>query len=381
MMTSAMSTAWPVDRKIPSIEWKPPVGTTVVSADDHVLEPDLWLERLPAKYRDRAPRVTHDERGYHLFAEGRSLDTPGFNSLVVEGRPGMADVDARLADMSAEGVDASFLFSQRTMGLFAQLEDKDLLFHCIDAYNLWLSELQRQGSNRLFGVAILPTMYTPGQTSDYMEKLIDLGFRAVQLPSYPKDVRYNASAMEPVWDAIEAAGIPLSFHVGASSSRRGKGALGISVTTALQPFRELWCTLAFSGILERHPALKVVFTEGGISWVPAALFDADKQYKAFATELRPRLAELPSYYWYRQCYATFMNDPAGVKLADEIGTDHMLWSVDYPHPEGNLGENVSVMKSIFDSLGPERARSVVGDNAIGVWGLDRAAILGAARAG
>jgi predicted TIM-barrel fold metal-dependent hydrolase len=283
-----------VHRDIPVSEWAPPEGTVVISADDHAMEHDLWIDRLPAADRDRAPRITRDERGFHLSVEGQPADTPGFNSLIVEGRPGGSDVGERLRDMDAEGVDASFLFAQRTMSFFATIKDKDFLFRCIDAYNEWLAEIQASSDGRLYGVAILPTLYAPETTREYVQRLDDLGFVSMQLPSAPKDVRYNASAMEPMWDAIEESGIPLSFHVGASSSGRGAGALGTSVTAALQPFRELWCLLTFSGILERHPDMKVVFTEGGISWVPAALFDADKQYKAFTTELRTRLAELPS---------------------------------------------------------------------------------------
>ena len=367
---ATMATPWPVDRVIPEAHWAPPAGTVVISSDDHLIEPDLWIDRLPAQDRDRAPRMTADETGFHLTMAGRSLDLPGYNSLIVEGREGMADVDRRLKDMDAEGVDASFIFHGRTMGFFSQIEDKELLAHCIDAYNEWLSEWQSRSPHRLHGVAILPTMYRPEATADYVAKLKDLGFVSMQLPSYPHDVRYNASAMEPMWDAIEAGGVPVSFHIGGSSRYRGAGALGTSVTTALQPYRELWCMLAFSGILDRHPDMKVVFTEGGISWVPSALFDADKQYRAYETEMRPKLGHLPSYYWYRQCYATFMNDPAGVKLVDDIGFEHMMWSVDYPHPEGNLGENVEVMRSLFEQLGPTRAMAVAGGNAAQVWRLD-----------
>jgi predicted TIM-barrel fold metal-dependent hydrolase len=369
-----MFTPWPVDRVIPETSWRPPAGTVVVSADDHLVEPDLWIDRLPVADRDRAPRVHRDELGYHLTINSESFDQPGFNSLVVEGRPGMGDLDARLADMDAEGVDASFLFASRAMGLFTQIDDKDLVVRCYHAYNEWLAELQSQAPNRIFGVAVLPTIYRPETTAAYCRKLAGLGFVAMQLPSYPRDIRYNASAMEPMWAAIEESGIPVSFHIGASGAHRGAGALGTSVTAALQPFRELWCLLAFSGILERHPGLRVVFTEGGISWVPAALFDADKQFKAYATEVRPKLRELPSYYWFRQCYATFMNDPAGLRLVDMIGYEHMLWSVDYPHPEGNLGENIEVMRSIFDCLPEDEARAVVGGNAASVWDLDVDAI-------
>jgi predicted TIM-barrel fold metal-dependent hydrolase len=369
-----MSTPWPVDRVIPSPSWEPPTGTVVISSDDHLVEPDLWIDRLPRADRDRAPRITNDDAGFHLTIEGRSFDLPGFNSLVVEGREGMADVERRLCDMDAEGVHASFVFPGRTMGMFSQIDDKEFLFRCLDAYNEWLAEWQRRSPHRLHGVAVLPTMYRPEATRDYVAKLSDLGLVAMQLPSFPKDVRLNASAMEPVWDAIEESGIPVSFHIGASGSARGAGALGTAVTAALQPFRELWCLLAFSGILERHPAMKVVFTEGGISWVPAALFDADKQYKAYETEVRPKLAHLPSHYWHAQCYATFMNDPAGLKLMDDIGYEHALWSVDYPHPEGNLGENVEVMRSIFDRLDEPQARAVAGENAARVWNLDLEAL-------
>lgn len=33
----------------------------IISVDDHVVEPpDLWVERLPSKYKDKGPRVERD---------------------------------------------------------------------------------------------------------------------------------------------------------------------------------------------------------------------------------------------------------------------------------------------------------------------------------
>ena len=38
-----------------------PTIPRIISVDDHVVEPpDLWTARLPAKYRDRGPRVERD---------------------------------------------------------------------------------------------------------------------------------------------------------------------------------------------------------------------------------------------------------------------------------------------------------------------------------
>ena len=39
----------------------------IISVDDHVVEPpDLWVERLPAKYKDRGPRVERDRAISHF---------------------------------------------------------------------------------------------------------------------------------------------------------------------------------------------------------------------------------------------------------------------------------------------------------------------------
>ncbi|GIT46151.1 MAG: hypothetical protein Ct9H300mP12_07360 [Acidimicrobiales bacterium] len=38
-----------------------PTIPRIISVDDHVVEPpDLWTTRLPAKYRDRGPRIERD---------------------------------------------------------------------------------------------------------------------------------------------------------------------------------------------------------------------------------------------------------------------------------------------------------------------------------
>src|SRR5438874_10686214 len=72
---------WPYLREIPKDDWRPPPGTRVISADDHAQEPDnLFVERLPAEFRDRAPRNWRDENGVaHFVLDGRPFETPGFS--------------------------------------------------------------------------------------------------------------------------------------------------------------------------------------------------------------------------------------------------------------------------------------------------------------
>jgi predicted TIM-barrel fold metal-dependent hydrolase len=347
----------------------------VISADEHVVESrefwDDWLPRsLPAKDRDRAPRLVgvgialdssaHVLRTFTLFPKlmQRSDDAPG-----------SMDARERVAVLDSERIDVAFQFPQRAMSM-AGIADRDLMFACLNSFNEWLADWCKASNGRLQGVPILPTFYRPGATREYIEHLRSLGFRTMMLPNYPRDVRYADPELEPMWDAIEASGMPLNFHISEAPDDNGPGGLGTFLTHSMQPFRKLWAYLVFTGILDRHPAMKVVFTEGGISWIPSALDDADRIHKRFAEHLEPKLPHPPSHYWQRQCYATFMDDPCGIEQIDRIGIDHVLWSSDYPHPEGTIGETERVWQSLRDTLGDAATEAVVSTNAARVYGLD-----------
>lgn len=361
--------AWPRDREIPPPGAPLPAGTVVVSADSHVMETcDLWKDRLPVRFKDRAPRIWWDDDGFsHLEAEGRLLDVPGLNTMLVEGREGMSDVHVRIRDLDAEGVDKDVIFPQRTLSLVG-LQDLELRDACMKAYNEWLSDYCKPYPDRLYGVGIL-NWWEPDAARDNLQELKALGFKAMEIPSSPPGVFYNSRSMEPLWDAIEESGYAISFHIGENIQTRGLGALGTFQMQSFSPFRRLFGLMTFSGILERHPGMKVIFTEGGIHWVPAALFDADRIYRDFESEMNPKLANPPSYYWWQNCYATFQEDPIGLELLPRIGADKALWASDYPHPESTLGYSAQTVREIMAAAGEEDGKRIVGGNAVEIWGL------------
>ena len=115
----------------------------IISVDDHVVEPpDLWTNRLPARYRDRGPRVERDTAVFHFtggnftYEKGVEGGEPcdwwlyddlvypfpklsaaiGFDELDVtpttfdEIRPGCWKQKERLADMDANHMEASICF-------------------------------------------------------------------------------------------------------------------------------------------------------------------------------------------------------------------------------------------------------------------------------
>jgi len=353
--------------------WRPPADIRMISADDHNMEMEhLWEERLPARFKDRAPRLWHDKATgrWHIEINGRPFDVPGDAGQISQSMSGMWNVDERLRGMDAEGIEASVLFHGKLQTLNALIaDDKELYVACIDVYNEWLAEFTGAVPGRLIGVAVLPTFLRPEATRDYLQKLRQLGYKAVQMPSYPRGVRYNSLSMEPLWNAFEESRFPLSFHVGAVLEFAGHGSLGANIARNLCPFRPLLGQLMFSGVYERHPGLTTIFTEGGAGWVADALYGMDKICREYHTVLKPKLAELPSFYWKRQCYATFMDDPVAMRLIDLIGEDNVMWSLDFPHAEGVHGYAGKVAKSIYDTIGHDRAKKVLGGNAARVWGI------------
>jgi len=368
-MNRPLPIAWPKDREIPEASWPVPAGTRLISSDDHVLEvPHLWEDRLKGSDKDRAPKFWQDETGFHMTVEGASYDVPGLPADLPEGREGFWEVGKRLADMDAEGIEASIVYHGRAAALI-RMADKDFFIRCMDVFNEWLSEWRMAAPERLYPVAYLPTFFKPDMTRDYLQKLKGLGFKAIEVPMNPKGVRYNSSEMDPMWAAIAESGFPLSVHIGAYLQFQGRGSRGANLNANLMPFTGLFGQLVFSGTFDRHPNLKIVFTEGGAGWVAATIANADKIARDYASELRPKLAHEPSWYWHNHCYATFMEDPVALEMVDRIGADRMMWSVDYPHPESVLGESERVVKDIFQTVGVEKAQKIVGGNAAALWGI------------
>src|ERR1700759_4589523 len=127
----------------------------LISVDDHILEPpNLWVGRVPAKDRDRAPQMTADGGEVWVY-DGKKFPTSGLSCVAgktkeqfspdpvpySEMRPGCYDSVARLDDMDQAGILASLCFPSfpRFCGqVFKEGEDKELGLVCVKTYNDWM---------------------------------------------------------------------------------------------------------------------------------------------------------------------------------------------------------------------------------------------------
>jgi predicted TIM-barrel fold metal-dependent hydrolase len=139
--------------------------------------------------------------------------------------------------------------------------------------------------------------------------------------------------------------------------------------------RSLW-QLIFAGVFERHPKLKLVFTEQRVLWVPETLRDldnvyaSDTQFLAGADVVDIDLPKRPSEYWASNCYvAGSFLAPFEVALREKVGVRNLMWGADYPHVEGTWPRTRLSMRNTFADVPEDDARKILGENALGVYNL------------
>jgi uncharacterized protein len=204
------------------------------------------------------------------------------------------------------------------------------------------------------------------------------GCRSLQLPVYPAELGlpdYWDERYDRLWAAIQETGLPICLHIGLNTSldnlaRRDptpqKGVLvpviGLSTGEAIGMF-------VLTGVLERFPGLKVVFVEPGIGWVAWWLYIVDDLMQRQGYDF-PAIRELPSAYFHRNVFLTFIDEPDVVFHArNRLGIENVMWSSDYPHPVSSWPNSQATVDKMFSDTTPEERRLIVSGNAARVWQL------------
>jgi predicted TIM-barrel fold metal-dependent hydrolase len=211
-----------------------------------------------------------------------------------------------------------------------------------------------------------------------IDELKALGLTTFLMPLQPgkdlekRPIDFGSIAMDGVWEAIEDAQIPVSHHIGESppATPNQFNAVRIGMLQNVAPFRDMFGKYLFSGILDRHPGLRIGWFEGGINWVPSAIQDAEHIAASFHHLGNLEVQHEPKWYWENHMCASFVVDPLGLELIDRIGVDHVMWSTDFPHNESTYGYSNESLASVVDAVGAEDAVAVVGGNIKRYLGLD-----------
>lgn len=398
----------------------------VVSVDDHVVEPpDLWERWLPARHRDRGPRLARDDEGEAWFYDGRRMPTNGLSVVAGKGRdefdpgpvtydemrPGCYDSGARIADMDRDGVLASLCFPSvpRFCGqLFHEGSDKELGYACLRAYNDWMiEEWAGAAPGRFIPLNLIP-LWDPALAAKEMERCAAKGGKAIAFSENPAELGLpSLYDRDRYWDPVLAAaddlGMPICAHIGSSSTLPSTAPdcpLVVSVMLAPLNMMRALADWLFSGVLPRFPGLKVCLSEGGIGWIPAALERAEHTFETQmgwaskadwdlrATKARAGTGaggELvpPRELFRRHVYGCYIagEDDVGLANLDAIGADHVMVETDYPHSDSSWPDTQRLVARDVAGLAPADAAGILRENALRVFGFEAAdpATLGPAR--
>jgi uncharacterized protein len=362
----------------------------VIDADSHLNSPpDVYVTRVPAKYKDRAPHIVHKD-GHDAWIIDGAAERPLTILAAAAGKtpeelakrfirfeemlPGAHDPHARLKDLDLDGIDAQVLFGDGAMSV----QDVELRTVLVRAYNDWLSEFCSVAPDRFLGQAVVP-MHDPAEAVREIERTGRMkGLRGLFVGDDGADFPITDPSYDSFWAAAAEQRRPVNIHIGGGALRRRNMLFGKNpppgqkeafVSIAPMSIAETLAMLIFGGTFERHPTLQVIIAEGGIGWVAYFLERMDAVFKKQGRWAGTTIPNKPSEYFQKNVLVTFEEDEAGIRTYDLIGSKRIMWSSDYPHSDTTWPHSEQAIEHFFGKMPAEDRVAMTRDNAGKVYGL------------
>jgi predicted TIM-barrel fold metal-dependent hydrolase len=290
---------------------------------------------------------------------------------------------ARLELMDEQGIDRALMFPTLASLIEERMRDAPELAHTVvHALNQWMYETwQFDYEGRIFATPVI-TLPIVERAIEELEWVVERGARVVLVrPAPPSGVRgprsFGLPEFDPFWEKVVETGVLVGMHSSDSGYDRytndWMGNDSEMLPFQPQAFRMLsqWravedsvAALICHGALSRHPELKIAVIENGSSWVAPLLSNLADVYKKMPQDF----LENPVEVFRRNIYVSpFWEEDLGA-LAELIGTEHVLFGSDYPHPEG-LADPASYVDELA-GLPEESIRKIMGGNLAALMGVD-----------
>lgn len=383
----------------------------LVSCDDHIMEPPtLWQSRVPAAYRERAPRLIHENgKDFWVFEDRK---TPMLGLLTAMGRPreqwtpdpttyasmrpGCYDVKERLKDMDEGGILASLCFGTVT-GFAGQMwlnaQDKELALVCLKAWNDWLFEEWVAADPGRFIPCIQIPLWDVDLAVAEVERCAPKGAKALTFPEQLgalglPTLNDRNGYWDPLWAAAEKAGLVICMHQGTGGKRMRTAIDTPEVATMAWAIGTMssGCLLdwLFSPVFHRHPNLTIALSEGGIGWMPYFVERAEEvlnNHRSWAAKgdrridhttqsLGEAVSNLVDFntldirtLFQKHVSGCFIKDEAGLSMLHIIGEDNVCLETDYPHSDCKWPDSVAHALGQMQGLSDEVKYKILRGNA------------------
>jgi len=368
----------------------------LISVDDHLVEPpDMFVDHIPAKYADRAPKVVRTEDGADVWVfEGAVIPNVGLNA--VAGRPkeeygieptafdemrrGCFDVHERVKDMSAAGVLGSMNFPSFpgfSGRLFSAIPDKDLALAVIRAYNDWHVDTWCGAYPDRFIPNPLPVLWDAELAAQEVRRLAKKGVHSVTFTENPAALgypSYHNDFWDPFWTAVSDENVVVSVHLGSSGQLAFTAAdAPVDVMITLQPMNicSAAADILWSRVIKQFPSIRFALTEGGTGWIPYFMERLDRTYDMHRAWTGQDFGDrLPSEVFREHFLTCFIVDPVGVEMRNKIGIDSVCWELDYPHSDSSWPNPAESLLQVAGNVPADELAKMTHENAMRWYSFD-----------
>ena len=164
---------------------------------------------------------------------------------------------------------------------------------------------------------------------------------------------YHTDYWEPLFALCQEAELPICMHIGGASPQVSlEGFIPmVRIASAFTMAAESAVNLMCSHLPRKYPDVKLVWSEGGIGWITAALERADRQWDRhrYWTHV-PDADILPSEVARKNMWFCMIEEPIGIRYRYDYTVDHILWESDYPHADTPFPNTQASVKEQFETV-------------------------------
>jgi aminocarboxymuconate-semialdehyde decarboxylase len=322
------------------------------------LYPKIWLEYL----EKRKTSPTMERTGPNSM----KISVNGYAVSHIE-RPGHYDPEARIRDMDKAGIDTQVVAV--SVPSVETIESREGV-EWARRINDYFAEITQKYKGRLYAYAVLPYQDMDAALRELDRAHKELKLKGIKMFSNINGKPITSPEFLPIYAKAEEYDLPIFVHPASPMTleimrahRVSASLYGFLFDTTVAVMSLIW-----QGVLEKHPALKIIHAHLG-AFVPYTVGRLNDCWRNFSQELGLKLKKLPSEYYQDQVYIdTISYFVPAMKCAHEfMGTDHILLGTDYAHSIGNLENAIDWVKKF--GLSQKDTDKILGGNAARLFKL------------
>ena len=274
----------------------------------------------------------------------------------------LTDHRRRLSDLDEMGIDVQVVGPMPMHHYWATPVLAEKYTRCVNAA---IAAHCAAAPERLAGLGTVPLQHPELAVELLTEAVRAQGLRGISVSTDVDGRELADPRHEPVWARAAELGAVVFVHPWGCGLGSRLAAHYLSNTVG-QPLENALALshLIFSGVLDRHPGLRLCFAHGG-GYLPSYIGRADHAWH-YRTDARG-CAEPPSRYLRRMWFDALVYTPESLRhLVSVVGADRVVLGTDYPFDMGIDDPLERLSAADFD---PEVAAAIRSHNALSLLGL------------